>query len=106
MLQSTRFIRKIAGLDPNPQATDISYFEITPHFIDDLSFAEAEYESAFGKVFVKWERDNEKVILKVTAPSGTKGKIKLPYGFKFDDGLKIKNWKKQADTQSFTYVVV
>ena len=97
---SSWFIRKVAGIDPNPKACDISYFEITPHFIDALSFAEADYDSAFGKVYVKWERINNIINLKITIPSGIKGKIKLPKGYSFEDGKRVISFKKENKTQN------
>lgn len=103
---SSWFIRKIAGIDPNPCANDISYFEITPHFIKQLDFAEAEYNSPFGKVSVKWEKKDKKIVLWLIVPAGTKGKIKLPKGYKFTDNKKVLSWKKENAERSFRFDII
>ena len=83
---SSLFIQEIAGLKPNPNADDIRYFEISPHFIDELDYAKASYESQYGRVSVKWERKENSIKLDISIPDGTYGKTVLPYGYCFENG--------------------
>lgn len=96
---SSWFIQELAGLKPNPDATDISRFEVSPKFIPQLSFAKAHFVSRFGKVATEWRREGETVILSLTAPDGTWGEICLPEGYAFADGTDVKVWKGKTDWQ-------
>jgi len=92
---SSWFIQYIAGLKPNPDADDITYFEISPNFVLALANAKARYISGFGEVKVSWVRNCDKINLSVVAPKGTKGKIKLPSGYAFSDGEPEKTWNAE-----------
>ena len=83
---SSWFIQELAGLKPNPNVDDISYFEISPKFINELDYAKANYESQFGKVSVMWKRDGQTIKLDATMPEGTHGKAVLPDGYIFENG--------------------
>ncbi len=86
---SSLTIQEFAGLKPNPNADDISYFEISPKFVDELNFAEASYESEYGKISVRWERESDNITMTVTAPSQIHGKIKAPKSYTVD-GVESK----------------
>ena len=83
---SSWFIQEIAGLKPNPEADDIRYFEISPHFIDELDYAKAHYDSPFGRVTVSWARNKNEVKLDISIPEGTYGKAVLHDGYSFENG--------------------
>ena len=71
----TYFVKCVAGLYFNPIATDISYAEVRPNFLSALTFAETEYDAPMGKIFVKWERTDEGILVSVTVPKGMKIKL-------------------------------
>ncbi len=81
---SSLFIQEFAGLKPNPLCGDIDAYEISPHFIQALDFAEAYYHARLGKITVRWERKENGIVLRVTAPKGTRGRIVLPEGYAID----------------------
>lgn len=85
------FIENIAGLKPNPHATDITYFEISPEFIEAIDNASAYFDSLCGRIEVSWVRNTDTVELNLTLPEGLKGQIKAPKGYAFEDGTKEKN---------------
>jgi len=85
---SSWFIQELAGLKPNPHGSDVSYFEISPSFIEKLDFAKAYYDSCFGKVEVEWKRCGEEITLCIIAPKGTKGVVK-------NKGEIIRKWDCQ-----------
>ena len=82
---SSWFIQELAGLKPNPKVDDIRYFEISPHFIDELDYAKAYYESPFGRVSVIWTRNEKTIKLDVSMPDGTYGKVVLNDGYSFEN---------------------
>ncbi|MGN0183283.1 MAG: family 78 glycoside hydrolase catalytic domain, partial [Candidatus Ornithomonoglobus sp.] len=82
---SSWFIQEIAGLKPNPNVDDIRYFEISPHFIDELDYVKASYESPFGRVSVMWQRNEHNIKLDISMPEGTYGKAVLPKGYCFEN---------------------
>lgn len=83
---SSWFIQDIAGLKPNPNADDISYYEISPSFIKYLTYAKAECTLKYGRIFAQWKRTPHGVELIVESPVGTHGKIILPPGYLFENG--------------------
>lgn len=89
---SSWFIQKIAGLMPNPEVNDISFFRIKPHFIKSLSYAGAHFETMSGTLRVQWERKDDRLLLSVTGPAGTHGEIDLPEGYVFEDGSRFMIW--------------
>ena len=85
------FISAITGICVNPNAEDITHFEIKPNFIKKLQNASAHYDAPCGKIFVSWERTGENTVeLAVTASKDMHGKIVLPEGYKFTDGSNSK----------------
>lgn len=85
------FISAIAGICVNPNADDITYFEIKPNFIKKLQNASAWHKAPCGKISVSWERTGENTVeLAVTASKDMNGKIVLPEGYKFTDGSNSK----------------
>lgn len=77
---SSWLIQSAAGLKINPHADDITYVEISPAFIKDLSFAKAYFDSGFGRVEVQWERNGKGICIAVTIPEGMHGKLLLNHG--------------------------
>lgn len=102
---SSWFIQCLAGLKPNPTATDISHFEISPNFVEALSYAKAEYLSPFGKMAVHWKREDGNITLHAVLPANTKGEIVLPEGYRFDDGESQKAWEKEALERTISLVI-
>lgn len=77
---SSWFIQAAAGLKFNPNADDINYVEISPSFIQALTFAEAYFDAKNGRVQVHWERKESQISLTVILPAGMRGKLILDPG--------------------------
>lgn len=90
------FISAVAGLRYNPDGTDHSRVLIQPALIKDLNFAEARYDSPNGEIFVRWERTDETVNLRVCTAEGITAEVVLP------DGTRITH--KGDDVYSFRTV--
>ncbi len=80
------FIQSLAGIKPNPNADDISYFEISPSFIRQLDFASAHFNSKFGRVSSSWKREGGKIFLDISIPDGVTCDVVMPKGFTLANG--------------------
>ena len=82
---SAWFIKAIAGINLNPDAENIHYVNIAPHFISDLTHAEAFHVAPDGKIEVKWERIGEnQITLNLTIPEN------MTYDLTLSDGWTVK----------------
>lgn len=81
-------IQNVAGIKPNPCCNDISQFEIAPHFLEALDFAEGYYENEYGKLTAKWVRTEDGIILDVEVPAGMKGNLVLTDGHRLVCGCR------------------
>lgn len=81
------FIKRVAGLVwRGPLAP--SPLSVEPCFIESLGFAEASFESPFGPVRVRWERQGPgEISLTVAAPQGLSVHTALPEGWRTDAPL-------------------
>ena len=92
---SAWFIKAIAGINLNPNAENIHYVKIAPHFISDLTHAEAFHVAPDGKIEVKWERIGENEIsLNLTIPEN------MTYDLTLSDGWTVK------ENNGGSYVIV
>ena len=83
---SSLFIQEFAGLKPNPDFNDVNAFEISPHFVKKLDYAEAYYHAPKGTVSVRWDRTPDGIEIRIRMPEGTRGKLVLPDGYMLPDG--------------------
>jgi alpha-L-rhamnosidase len=61
----------IAGINYDEQQPGFSHIIIRPHFIKDLTWAKAEYNSVKGLIKSEWKKENGKIYLTVTIPANT-----------------------------------
>lgn len=64
---SNWFISKVAGIRYNPDGKSFNTVTVKPCFIKELSFAEASLVTPCGKISVRWERNENDIIIKVNA---------------------------------------
>ena len=79
---SAWFIKSICGINLNPNADNIHYLKIAPHFISALDYAEAYHIAPDGKISVKWERKGDTVELYLEAPSTMQLELVPDFGWK------------------------
>ena len=98
---SSLFIQEFAGLKPNPKATDIAHFEISPIPPAELDYAKAYYDYKTGRVSVGWKREGKGIELAVKTAPDTYGEIIAPCGYVFTDGNNVVRWqgKKEFNLQ-------
>jgi alpha-L-rhamnosidase len=52
-------------------------FKIAPRPGGSFTYAEIEYNSQYGKIYLKWEKQNEKFVYKIKIPAGCSAEIDL-----------------------------
>ncbi len=72
------FFHGIGGIRPDPLAPGFKHFTLQPHLWQQLTFAEASYESVRGLITSRWERDGEKFTWHLTIPANTTATATLP----------------------------
>lgn len=83
---SSFFIQWLAGLKINPFCRSVSEIEVSPSFVEALSFAMAEYSSVCGTIKISWKRAGDMINMSLEIPQGIEGDIILPAGYAFIDG--------------------
>mgnify|MGYP002518215132 CR=1 FL=1 len=81
---SAWFMKTILGIRVNPGDSDPKQVDIEPKFLEKLDFADGYYDTVCGKLSVSWKRDGDGVILNLSVPQGVYGRIKLPFGYRFE----------------------
>lgn len=69
---------RIAGLAPDPAHPGYKHFFVRPLFPAQLDWAQAELETAYGKAFSGWKKENGKIIMEVIVPPNTTATIEFP----------------------------
>ena len=78
---SAWFIKSVCGINLNPNADDIHFVRIAPHFISALDHAEAYHIAPDGKIAVSWVRRGDTVELSLTAPDAMTVEFVPDFGF-------------------------
>ncbi len=98
---SAWMIRSLAGLRPDPSGPGFRRFVVEPGVVGDLTFAEAEHESMYGPIRVRWERQGGRLTLDLTVPANTQATVILPTA----DASQVREaGKALADVQGVTVV--
>lgn len=84
------FVKVLAGLDYNPNATDLGRVDIKPHIVENLNDAAAYYDSNYGRIETSWVKNDAKVTLTVKVPDGMTGVIAPQNNYCFEDGSREK----------------
>lgn len=83
---SAWFYRYLAGMDINPTARDINHVNIAPVFVKGVEQVDAAHNLPAGQLSVKIDRDDNCGTISVTCPDSVHGEIRLPDGWKFENG--------------------
>ena len=87
---SAWFIKRITGIQINPNKNNANEILIAPSFVTALDHASAYHITPRGKVSVSWRRENECIILDLEIPQGISATAELEPHFSFDDGERSK----------------
>ncbi|HUS02815.1 MAG TPA: glycoside hydrolase family 78 protein [Chitinophagaceae bacterium] len=70
--------RVITGIDTDEEETGYKKIIIKPHPGGNLTYANADYETMYGKVSSHWKKDNGHLTMDVEIPANTSAKIYIP----------------------------
>ncbi len=74
------FIQALAGLTPDESQPGYKHFFVHPQLVEGITWAEAEKDTPYGPVRVRWEREGSTLTLDVSVPVGSTATIALPAG--------------------------
>ena len=72
------FIKGFGGIRPDPESPGMQNILIKPALVGDLTYANTEYQSMYGKVVVNWKKEGEGASFHVEVPINTSAKVYLP----------------------------
>ena len=75
------FYEDLAGIKNDPSSVGFKKIIMEPVFPDKLTYANASYESPYGKITSDWKRDGNKLSWNVVIPANTTATVKLPSSF-------------------------
>lgn len=67
----------LAGINYDEQQPGFRHILIQPHFVEELDWVKAEYQSINGLIRSEWERKDGEILLKVTIPVNTSATIDI-----------------------------
>jgi len=67
------FYKYVAGIQPMEEYPGFKKIMFAPKFVDGLDFAEASLQTKFGRVSIRWERNNSTVQVELEIPPGATG---------------------------------
>lgn len=71
------FYKALAGINVDPQNPGFKNVILKPHFVEELTYVKASYNSPYGLIKSAWERVGDKIIYKVTVPPGATATLHL-----------------------------
>lgn len=89
--------RVVLGLETDEEAPGYRHSVISPRTGEAFDFAEGSYESVYGRLAVRWEREDGGITLLVTVPPNTTADIRLePGAYSVEaEGLDFTRWDGQ-----------
>lgn len=95
---SAWLIQYIAGIQYDEAQTGFRHILIKPHFVSELQYARAEYDSVSGRIVSSWERNGSKIKLDVTVPANSTATVYLKNKLKLQGGTHTI-WLNQSDVR-------
>jgi alpha-L-rhamnosidase len=74
------YYHDILGIQADPDHPGFKQFILAPAVTDRLTWAEGSYDSAYGKIKSRWERNSTATIYTFTIPANTSAQVMLPVG--------------------------
>jgi alpha-L-rhamnosidase len=97
----------LAGIRPDSKYPGYKHSIIDPNPAGDLKWAEASLKTAYGKLSVRWEKMNEKLVVNVEIPANTWSTLMLPVKssksavINFEGYSIVVNGKKAGNCPAF-----
>ncbi len=68
----------LAGIRPEPARPGFKHFVVQPHPIEGLDHVEAEFDSLYGTIRSRWQREGGAIRFQITVPPNTTATVLLP----------------------------
>ena len=88
---SAWFIKRIVGIQLNPEKNNVNTLKIKPSFIDALNYASAYHDAPSGRIEVSWRREGQGIILDVKIPKDICVMVELEPQHCFEDEQTSKS---------------
>ena len=85
------FVKRIVGLQLNPDKHNINTLKIKPAFIRKLDHASAYHDLPSGRISVSWKREDQHILLEVSIPKNVDAAAELDSAYCFEDGTQYKS---------------
>ena len=72
------FYRGLGGISSDPAGAGFKKIIIKPQIVADLRDADVAYESPYGRIVSKWEREGGELTMDVTIPANTTATVYIP----------------------------
>jgi alpha-L-rhamnosidase len=95
------FYKDLVGIDTDPEKPGFENVIIKTTPVDDLTWAEASYESLRGEIKCRWERDGKTFKLKITIPANSTGTVYLPAG---EDSGDTENGELAGESEGVKFL--
>ncbi len=94
--------RTVAGIDTYTEAPGYQHIRIMPHIGGKLTYANADYQTVYGKVSSHWKIENGKLNLDVEIPANTTATVYVPGSDIMEGGKSVGTLKeiKSAGTEN------
>lgn len=76
------FYQSIGGIQPLEEYPGYERFLLAPRPPKELKWAKVSKETSYGKIQLDWQKEQDKMIIQATVPSGSMAKFVLPEGVK------------------------
>ncbi|MFC2124701.1 family 78 glycoside hydrolase catalytic domain [Bacteroidota bacterium] len=115
---SAWFYKYLAGIQVDEEYPGFKQFYIDPYFPEGLDWVEGSYPSPQGEITVRWERDENDIVMKIKLPLNSKAILKLkldsPDALETYEGtppeehikyIGLQNGKESFEIQPGTYIL-
>ncbi|MEY4433404.1 MAG: hypothetical protein RLZZ44_1538, partial [Bacteroidota bacterium] len=72
------YYENIAGIKSSSKLVGFKEIIMNPDFVPGLSYVNASFESVYGLIQSKWQKDKRKLHWEITIPANTSAKVYLP----------------------------
>ena len=87
---SAWFIKSVCGINLNPDANDIHFVRIAPHFLSALDHAKAYHIAPDGKISVEWTKKSDRTELTLDVPASMKFEFLPDLGWSIESDVNNK----------------
>lgn len=86
---STWFYKYLGGIRIDRRYANENFVEISPCIIEDMNYVNCYVDTPLGRIASKWEKMDDRVLLRILAPAGTTVQTKAYKGYRFEDGSHV-----------------